>query len=65
MFQFPSGDVRKHPNGVNMTRVVDKEHSHDPNSYQETVVDTATGMETRRVSERLADHVSERDKRSK
>jgi len=62
---FPSKDVARHPDGVQMTRVMDYENRSSAGSYLETVVDQRTGLVTRDVTEKLVDHVSEQDKRGK
>ncbi|MBE3115154.1 MAG: hypothetical protein IMZ59_06520 [Actinobacteria bacterium] len=49
---FPSGDKRKHPEGINKTRIIDKEKD----SYQEKVKDVKTGKITRNIEEPLSKH---------
>ena len=49
---FPSGDKRKHPEGINKIRIIDKEKD----SYQEKVKDVKTGKITRNIEEPLSKH---------
>lgn len=53
---FSSGDKKKHPEGVEKYRVVDKEHIKEEDSYQEKVKDIKTGKITRDVKEPLEKH---------
>lgn len=47
-----SGDKKKHPKGVNKTRVIDKEND----IYHEKIVDLETGEITRNIKEPLSEH---------
>ncbi len=50
----PSGDTAKHPEGVTLSRVVDREN----NKYEELVIDNKTGTVARFVQEPLSEHFS-------
>lgn len=50
--RFPSGDKRKHPEGIEKTRVIDKEKDR----YQEKIKDVTTGKITRDIEEPLSKH---------
>ncbi|HEU0080613.1 MAG TPA: hypothetical protein VFQ72_01120 [Candidatus Paceibacterota bacterium] len=54
-----SGDTTKHPEGVILSRVVDREN----NKYEELVIDNKTGTVARSVQEPLTEHFS-RSKKS-
>lgn len=51
----------KHPEGVNISRVVDKENNH----YEEVIIDNKTGKVLRDIDEPLDQHISSRQKNFK
>lgn len=53
---FPSSDTTKHPDGVEIERIIDKENPTAPDSYKENVKDIRTGQTTRNVTEPLNEH---------
>lgn len=53
-----SQDFMKYPDGVFISRIIDKEK----NFYQEKVTDIATGILVRNVSEPLSEHTPSRNK---
>lgn len=57
---MPSDNIKKHPLGVFISRTINRQDDW----YEEEVVDRKTGK-TRKISEPLSQHISERDKRSK
>jgi len=54
-----SGDISKHPDGVNISRVVDREY----NKYEETITDKRTGNIVKNVQIPLDQHISNSQKR--
>ena len=56
-----SVDTIKHPDGINLNRVIDREN----NKYEETVVDNITGKIVRDIKEPLDQHTSSRQKNIK
>jgi len=53
---FPSVNKTKHPEGVEIKRVIDKEHYKEEDSYQEKIKDIKTGKTTRDFKEPLEKH---------
>lgn len=53
---FPSNNKKKHPEGVEKYRVVDKEHKKEEDSYQENIKDIRTGKTIRDIKEPLEKH---------
>lgn len=49
---FPSGDIKKHPEGVNVVQTVDREN----NFYKKQVIDKKTGDTVKDLEEPLTDH---------
>lgn len=54
-----SVDTIKHPDGITISRVIDREN----NKYEETITDNETGKIVRDVSEPLDKHISNKQKR--
>jgi len=52
----PSKDKKKHPNGVNKYRVINKEDPTKKDSYQERIVNEETGKICRNIKEPLCKH---------
>ena len=53
-----SVDIIKHPDGITISRIIDREN----NKYEETITDNETGKVVRDVSEPLDKHISNRQK---
>ena len=51
-------DTIKHPDGITISRVIDREN----NKYEETITDNETGKIVRDISEPLDNHISNRQK---
>jgi hypothetical protein len=58
-FQSSTNTI-KHPDGVNISRVIDKEH----NQYDETITDYKTGEIIRDIHEPLDQHIPSKQKRN-
>jgi ribosomal protein L36 len=54
--RFSSIDKEKHPEGVEIMRIINKEEPNKKDSYQEKVKDVKTGKITRNIKEPLSQH---------
>ena len=52
----PSKDKKKHPNGVNINRIINRKNPTKEDSYQERIVDEKTGKIYRNIKEPLNKH---------